>query len=104
MPSISGRSCRLFGARGRFDRGFGKALGERVDLRCGKGFGFHGLGPSGVDDVGGMAEGSDRVDRVHDIRQSTDWLTAAPFRGNSHADLLPSIRHPTIDQPSIGST
>jgi len=54
--------ARLLGADGRFDRGFGKALGERVDLRGGKGFGFRGRLPSGVGDVGGMAEGCDGVD------------------------------------------
>jgi len=35
--------ARLLSAGGWFNRGFGKALGERVDLRGGEGFGFHGV-------------------------------------------------------------
>ena len=54
--------ARLLGAGAGFDWRVGKALGERVDLRGGEGFGFHGAGPSGVGDVGRMAEGGDRVD------------------------------------------
>jgi toxin ParE1/3/4 len=34
--------------------------------------------------------------RIRDIRQEVDRLAAAPFRGESHDDLLPGLRHLTI--------
>ena len=36
--------------------------------------------------------------RIHDIRQEADRLAAAPFRGERHDDLLPGLRHKTIDR------
>ena len=37
-------------------------------------------------------------DRIRDIRQETDRLGAAPYRGERHDDLLPGLRHLTIDR------
>ena len=37
-------------------------------------------------------------DRIHEIRQEADRLCAAPFRGERHDDLLPGLRHLTIDR------
>lgn len=34
--------------------------------------------------------------RIRDIRQEADRLASAPFRGESHDDLLPGLRHLTI--------
>ena len=36
--------------------------------------------------------------RIHDIRQEAHLLAAAPVRGESHDDLLPGLRHLTIDR------
>ena len=36
--------------------------------------------------------------RISDIRQEADRLASAPFRGESHDDLLPGLRHLTIDR------
>ena len=36
--------------------------------------------------------------RIHDIRWGADRLCAAPYRGEPHNDLLPSLRHLTIDR------
>lgn len=36
--------------------------------------------------------------RIRDGRQEADRLSAAPFRGESHDDLLPGLRHLTIDR------
>ena len=36
--------------------------------------------------------------RIHDIRQEADRLASAPFRGESHDDLLTGLRHLTIDR------
>ena len=32
------------------------------------------------------------------LRQESDQLTSAPFRGESHDDLLPGLRHLTINR------
>ena len=37
---------------------------------------------------------------IRDVRQEADRLAAAPFRGERHDDLLPGLRHLTID-PAI---
>ena len=37
-------------------------------------------------------------DRIRDIREVADRLGTAPFRGESHKDLLPGLRHLTIDR------
>ena len=37
-------------------------------------------------------------DRIRDIRREADRLAEAPFRGESHGDLLPGLRHLTIDR------
>lgn len=34
--------------------------------------------------------------RIHDIRREAERLASTPFRGESHDDLLPGIRHLTI--------
>ena len=36
--------------------------------------------------------------RIRDIRQVADRLALAPFRGENHDDLLPGLRHLTIDR------
>ncbi len=36
--------------------------------------------------------------RIPDIRRKADRLASAPFRGESHDDLLPGLRHLTIDR------
>lgn len=36
--------------------------------------------------------------RIHNIRQEADRLAAAPFREERHDDLLPGLRHLTIDR------
>ena len=36
--------------------------------------------------------------RIHEIRQEADRLCAAPYRGERHNDLLPGLRHLTIDR------
>lgn len=36
--------------------------------------------------------------RIRDIRQEADRLASAPFHGESHDDLLPGLRHLTIDR------
>ena len=36
--------------------------------------------------------------RIRKFRQEADRLAAAPFRGESHDDLLPGLRHLTIDR------
>ena len=36
--------------------------------------------------------------RIRGIRQEADRLASAPFRGESHDDLLPGLRHLTIDR------
>jgi toxin ParE1/3/4 len=36
--------------------------------------------------------------RIHNIRKEADHLAAAPFRGESHGDLLPGLHHVTIDR------
>ena len=36
--------------------------------------------------------------RIHEIRQEADRLGAAPFRGERHDDLLPGLRHLTINR------
>jgi hypothetical protein len=51
--------ARLLGAGAGRDRRLRKVLGKRVDVGGSQGFGFHGLGPLGVDDVGRMGEGGD---------------------------------------------
>ena len=37
-------------------------------------------------------------DRIREIRQEADRLCAAPYRGERHDDLLPGLRHLTIDR------
>ncbi len=37
-------------------------------------------------------------DRIRDIRAGADGLGAALFRGERHDDLLPGLRHLTIDR------
>jgi toxin ParE1/3/4 len=37
-------------------------------------------------------------DRIREIRQEADRLCAAPHRGERHDDLLPGLRHLTIDR------
>ena len=37
-------------------------------------------------------------DRIRDIRQEADRLCAAPYRAERHDDLLPGLRHLTIDR------
>ena len=37
-------------------------------------------------------------DRIRDIRQEAERLGAAPYRGERHEDLLPGLRHLTIDR------
>ena len=39
-------------------------------------------------------------DRIRDIRQEAERLRAAPYRGERHDELLPGLRHLTID-PAI---
>ena len=36
--------------------------------------------------------------RIREIRREADRLAAATFRGESHDDLLPGLRHLTIDR------
>ena len=36
--------------------------------------------------------------RINELRQKADRLASAPFRGESHDDLLPGLRHLTIDR------
>ena len=36
--------------------------------------------------------------RVRDIRQEADRLASAPFRGESHDDLLPGLRYLSIER------
>ena len=36
--------------------------------------------------------------RIHDIPREADRLAATPFRGESHEDLLPGLRHLTTDR------
>lgn len=35
--------------------------------------------------------------RIDEIRRGADRLAAAPFRGTLHSDILPGLRHVTID-------
>jgi len=37
-------------------------------------------------------------DRIREIRTGADRLCAAPYRGERHDDLLPCLRHLTIDR------
>ena len=37
-------------------------------------------------------------DRIREIRQEADQLCAAPYRGERHDELLPGLRHLTIDR------
>ena len=37
-------------------------------------------------------------DRIRDIRQEAERLGAVPYRGERHEDLLPGLRHLTIDR------
>jgi toxin ParE1/3/4 len=37
-------------------------------------------------------------DRIREIRQEADRLRTAPYRGDHRDDLLPGLRHLTIDQ------
>lgn len=37
-------------------------------------------------------------DQIREIRREADQLAAAPLRVESHDDLLPSLRHLTIDR------
>ena len=37
-------------------------------------------------------------DRIREIRAGADQLCAAPYRGERHDDLLPGLRHLTIDR------
>ena len=37
-------------------------------------------------------------ERIRDIPREADRLAATPFRGESHEDLLPGLRHLTTDR------
>ena len=36
--------------------------------------------------------------RVLDVRETAERILAAPYRGESHANILPGLRHLTIDR------
>ena len=38
------------------------------------------------------------ADRIRKFRREVDWPGAAPYRGERHDDLLPGLRHLTIDR------